>query len=130
YSYTNNFINALRNATNALAAAFNQSVNTLSLPHLQKALNDPAHKLKLLWLGDSTGADSITAFSDFLNANSVYGVDPICICRGILPADPNGFFDLPTGCSQGANTPDWWAQSFSLTNNITQTFGGAGAGDF
>jgi hypothetical protein len=130
YSYTNNFVNAVRDSTNVLAAAFNQSLSALSLPHLQKALNDPAHKLKLLWLGDSTGADSIAAFSQFLNANFLYGTDPICVCSGIFPQDPNGFFDLPTGCNQGLNTPDWWFKSFSLTNNITQTFGGTGAGDF
>src|SRR5439155_1549759 len=59
YSYTNNLVNAARDATNALAAGFNSSVNTLSLPHLEKALNDPAHKLKLIWFGDSTGADSV-----------------------------------------------------------------------
>src|SRR5262249_55240685 len=109
---------------------FSQSVNTLSLPHLQKALNDPAHKLKLLWLGDSTGADSVDAFFSFLNANSLYGTEPICVYGGIFPADPSGFFDLPTGCTQGTHTPDWWALSFSLTNGVTQTFGGAGAGDF
>jgi len=130
YTYTNNLAIQVHDATNVLAAAFNQSVNTLALPHLQKALNDSAHKLKLLWLGDSTGADSLDAFFGFLNANFLYGTEPIGVCSGMFPADPSGFFDLPIGCTQGTHAPDWWSLSFSLTNGVTQTFGGAGAGDF
>src|SRR6266404_5091350 len=125
YTYTNRLTIEVRDSTNMLAAAFNQSINTLSLPHLQKALNDPAHKLKLLWLGDSTGADSITAFFDFLNANSVWGTELILMLSG-----PISYFDVPTGCAQGLADPSWWYQSFALTNGTTQTFGGSGGGAF
>ena len=38
YTYTNRLTIEVRDSTNMLAAAFNQSVNTLSLAHLQKAL--------------------------------------------------------------------------------------------
>jgi len=92
YTYTNRLTIEVRDSTNMLAAAFNQSINTLRLPHLQKALNDPAHKLKLMWFGDSTGADSIAAVQGFLNDNYVWGTEPILMLSGSL-----SYFDLPAG---------------------------------
>jgi hypothetical protein len=105
--------------TNSIVqSAYDYSVNLSHVPNLQKALRSTGHRLKLMWFGDSTGGDSVAAFYSAIASNYVYGVEPIILLNG-----PSAYFDLPTGCVQILDPNNWWANSFSLTNGVTQTFG-------
>lgn len=123
FDVSNAFNGGYTNPLNRTAHGF--SVNAVNTVFLQKALNNGAtHKLKILWLGDSTGFDSIGAFSSLFSSYYLYGLEPDLINFGpsvsYFDSSAAGVSNVPYGTF---NTFGWWGAAFGITNGTATTFG-------
>jgi hypothetical protein len=115
---------ALQSATNVVGAAFNLSVNTANLPHLQRAVFS-SRPVRILWLGDSIGGNTLEAtlrlFENFW---------PNGVQRGAPFLGFPRYYSSQSGPYGYQVGVDWWGTSFLLTNGATQTWGGPAGGGY
>jgi len=118
-------VQGLQGSTNALiSAGFNLSVNTANLPHLQKALAAP-RPVRILWLGDSIGGNSVEAILRLFESYWTNGVQS----GGLFLGWPRYYSNQGGPWGQDFGNV-WWASSYLLTNTAWQAWGGPSEGGY
>ena len=114
-------------STNAYGAVnYGFSMNLGNTPNLQKALTNANKSVRFMFVGDSTGADSIPGIYNLFASNYLFGVSPLVEFAGpsgYFPGNGNGFVSgITTATTPGVS---WWGNTMVISNgaNFNVTFG-------